>query len=134
MAQGVSYMVASDLLRLRGSDGIAVVDVRDEERSFDGHIAGSLSYASDSFEEKIPNLLQDVKKKDIIVFHCAKSQIRGPTCARLFSDHLNRNTSVDKVGSVPRIYVLQRGFNGWAAAGHPVCYCGEQNCQKNVHT
>lgn len=48
---------------------------RDDERSYDGHIAGSLHYASDTFSDKIANLIQEVKGKDTLVFHCALSQV-----------------------------------------------------------
>jgi Cdc25 family phosphatase len=48
---------------------------RDDERSYDGHIAGSLHYASDIFSDKISDLIQEVKGKDTLVFHCALSQV-----------------------------------------------------------
>ena len=48
---------------------------RDEERNYDGHIAGSLHYASGSFEDRISHLVQNVKDKDTLVFHCALSQV-----------------------------------------------------------
>lgn len=48
---------------------------RDDERSYDGHIAGSLHFASDTFSDKISNLVQQVKGKDTLVFHCALSQV-----------------------------------------------------------
>lgn len=48
---------------------------RDEERSYDAHIAGSLHYASDTFSERMPDLLQAVKGKDTLVFHCALSKV-----------------------------------------------------------
>lgn len=49
---------------------------RDDERSCDGHIAGSLHFASDTFLDKLPSLVQSVKGKDTLVFHCALSQVR----------------------------------------------------------
>jgi len=49
--------------------------LRDEERNYDGHIAGSLHYASGSFDDKISHLVQNVKDKDTLVFHCALSQV-----------------------------------------------------------
>lgn len=41
----------------------------------DGHIAGSLHFASDTFPDKLPNLVEAVKGKDTLVFHCALSQV-----------------------------------------------------------
>lgn len=48
---------------------------RDDERSYDGHITGSLHYPSDSFTDKIFDLIQEVRGKDTLVFHCALSQV-----------------------------------------------------------
>lgn len=53
------------------------MDLRDDERSYDGHIAGSLHYASDTFPDRISHLAQQVKGKDTLVFHCALSQVCG---------------------------------------------------------
>ncbi|XWS59620.1 hypothetical protein CRYUN_Cryun08bG0137800 [Craigia yunnanensis] len=88
MAQTISYKTGSQLLSLKRCPNIAIIDVRDDERSYDGHIAGSLYYASDSFTNKISNLIQDVKGKDTIVFRCALSQVRGPTCVRRLVNYL----------------------------------------------
>ena len=59
---------------------------RDDERSYDGHIAGSLHFASDTFSDKISHLVQQVKGKDTLVFHCALSQVsfNSQTLLRFF--------------------------------------------------
>ena len=75
MARSVSYVTGSQLLSLKLRPNIAIIDVRDDERSYDGHIAGSLHFASDTFSDKISNLVQQVKGKDTLVFHCALSQV-----------------------------------------------------------
>jgi Cdc25 family phosphatase len=75
MARSVSYVTGSQLLSLKLRPNIAIIDVRDDERSYDGHIAGSLHYASDTFSNNISNLVQQVKGKDTLVFHCALSQV-----------------------------------------------------------
>lgn len=54
---------------------ICVCKTRDDERNYDGHIAGSLHFASDTFREKLPKLVEAVQGKDTIVFHCALSQV-----------------------------------------------------------
>lgn len=84
MARSISYITGSQLLSLRRHPSIAVVDVRDDERSYDGHISGSLHYASDTFSDNISNLLQAVKGKDTLVFHCALSQVTHPFFNYLF--------------------------------------------------
>lgn len=96
---------------------------RDDERAFDGHIAGSMHFRSGSFEETLPKLVEEVKDKETVVFHCSFSQVRGPTCARNLNEHLNKAVSEGNLEKVPNIVVLERGFNGWAESGRPVCSC-----------
>ncbi|KAK1289287.1 Dual specificity phosphatase Cdc25 [Acorus calamus] len=125
MTRVVSYITASQLLPLARNPKVAIVDVRDEERSYDPHIAGSLHYASDSFYQNIPNLLRDVHGKDTLVFHCALSKVRGPSCARMLADYLSEK----KVGAeIKNVVVLERGFNGWRTSGRPVCSCTNIPC------
>lgn len=101
---------------------------RDEERAFDGHIAGSMHFSSSTFEENLPKLIEEVKNKETVVFHCAFSQVRGPTCARKLSEHLNNAKTEGKIEKVPSIVVLERGFNGWAESGRPICSCQDLVC------
>ncbi|KAG9441818.1 hypothetical protein H6P81_017672 [Aristolochia fimbriata] len=128
MAALVSYISASQLLNLNETK-VAIVDVRDDERSYDAHIAGSLHYASETFSEKIPGLVRDVQGKDTLVFHCALSQVRGPSCARLLADYLSE---VKENTGIKKIVVLERGFNGWEASGRPVCRCTEIPCKGSL--
>ncbi|KAI4300333.1 hypothetical protein L6164_033723 [Bauhinia variegata] len=126
MARSISYITGSQLLSLRRPPNIAIIDVRDDERSYDGHIAGSLHYASDTFSDNISNLIQEVKGKDTLVFHCALSQVRGPTCARKFVNYLEE---VKDDAGIKNVMILERGFNGWEASGSPVCRCSEVPCK-----
>ncbi|XP_002968857.2 arsenate reductase 2.2 [Selaginella moellendorffii] len=114
------FMSAAQLLALRGSPEVAIIDVRDEdERAYDGHIAGSLHCESHSFQDDMPRLLQDLSRHKTVVFHCALSQVRGPKCAKAFLH------SISSSGGGPEVFVLERGFNGWAQYGHPQCSCKE---------
>ncbi|RHN48530.1 putative protein-tyrosine-phosphatase [Medicago truncatula] len=126
MAHSISYVTGSELLSLKRQPTIAIVDVRDDERSYDGHISGSLHYANDGFSQNISKLLQEVKGKDTLVFHCALSQVRGPSCARKLANYLEE--SKEDVG-IKNIMVLERGFNGWEASGRPVCRCNNVPCK-----
>ncbi|XP_057534896.1 dual specificity phosphatase Cdc25 [Amaranthus tricolor] len=126
MAHALSYITGSQLLSLKRHPNIAIVDVRDDERSYDGHIPGSLHFASDTFLDKIPNLVQQVQGKDTLVFHCALSQVRGPKCARRLSEYL---AETSQIAGIKNIMVLERGFNGWEAAGKPVCRCTDNPCK-----
>ncbi|KAK3445429.1 hypothetical protein EUGRSUZ_A01658 [Eucalyptus grandis] len=126
MARSISFVTGSQLLSLRRRPNIAIVDVRDEERSYDGHIPGSLHYASGTFSDKIADLVQDVKGKDTLVFHCALSQVRGPTCARRLANYLEE---IKEDGGIKDILVLERGYNGWETSGRPVCRCTDLPCK-----
>ncbi|KAJ0970158.1 hypothetical protein J5N97_023035 [Dioscorea zingiberensis] len=128
---GKTTPVAEDQERVRDSSCRTKVlpgsnQWRDEERSYDAHIAGSHHYASDSFSERMPDLINAVKGKETLVFHCALSQIRGPSCARIFLNHLSETK--DDSG-IKNVMVLERGFNGWEASGRPVCRCTDFPCK-----
>ncbi len=58
-------------------------------------------------------------------------QVRGPICAQILCDHLN-TTSVNEglMDKVPKVVVLERGFDGWEMAGRPVCSCTGMVCNK----
>ncbi|KAL0426433.1 UNVERIFIED_CONTAM: Dual specificity phosphatase Cdc25 [Sesamum latifolium] len=125
MAPSITYITGSQLLSLRSRPNIAIIDVRDEERTYDGHIAGSLHFASGTFVDKLPSLVEATQDKDTLVFHCALSQVRGPKCARRFAEYL---ADANDVG-VKNIMVLEHGYNGWAACGRPICRCRDVPCK-----
>ncbi|RLN41241.1 hypothetical protein C2845_PM01G20560 [Panicum miliaceum] len=127
MARSVSYVSAAKLVSMaRGNPRVAIIDVRDDERSYQAHIAGSHHFASGSFAARMPELARVASGKDTLVFHCALSQVRGPTCARMFSDYLSE-TKEDS--GIKNIMVLERGFNGWEVSGQPVCRCTDAPCK-----
>lgn len=128
-SHALAYLSAAQLVRLQTSPKLAIIDVRDEERSYDGHIAGSWHFASDTFEEQLPNLVEKIQGRETLVFHCAKSQVRGPTCARRLTEHIETLMSAKGLKDFPKIYVLEGGFNGWAGGGKPVCHCSETTCK-----
>ncbi|CAL4928600.1 unnamed protein product [Urochloa decumbens] len=123
---GVSYVSAAQLVSMARDPRVAIVDVRDEERSYDGHIAGSHHYASDTFTDRMPDLAQATAAKDTLVFHCALSKVRGPSCAQMFHDYLSE---AKEDSGVKNIMVLERGFNGWELSGRPVCRCKDTPCK-----
>ncbi|XP_051152473.1 dual specificity phosphatase Cdc25-like [Andrographis paniculata] len=125
MSRSVAFVTGSQLDSLKKRPNVAVVDVRDDERTYDGHIAGSLHFANDTFQDKLANLVEATKDKDTVVFHCALSQVRGPTCARRFADYL---AEIKDVG-VKNIMVLESGYKGWEASGKPICRCLEVPCK-----
>jgi Cdc25 family phosphatase len=48
---------------------------RDDEREYDGHIAGSLHFASAEFEETLPQIWRAISGKKAVIMHCALSQV-----------------------------------------------------------
>ena len=59
---------------------LAIVDVRDADHA-GGHIVGSLHVPSSSLDYRTPELIRKLAEKEIVVFHCALSQQRGPSAA-----------------------------------------------------
>ncbi|KAM0905583.1 hypothetical protein ACQ4PT_017291 [Festuca glaucescens] len=80
MARSVTYVSAAKLVSMaRGNHRMAVIDVRDEERSYQAHIAGSHHFASGSFAARLRELALATSGKDTLVFHCALSQVKIET-------------------------------------------------------
>nr|ADP20922.1 arsenate reductase [Pteris vittata]ADP20934.1 arsenate reductase [Pteris vittata] len=126
----LSYISATDLIRLRPSSKLAIVDVRDEGlRSDLGHIAGSWNFERDNFSEKLPALMGKLEGQEAVVLHCGKSQHSGPACANKLVEHLATLLSKKEIEAAPQVYILEKGFTGWASAGLPVCTCGEAFCE-----
>ncbi|KAK6957231.1 hypothetical protein Daesc_000013 [Daldinia eschscholtzii] len=110
---------------------IAIVDVRDDG----GHIKSSLHFPSRSLDATMPTLLRKLADKEIVIFHCALSQQRGPSAAlRYLREKETANAAADAVkraaekkeaeheGSAAKqqqVYVLDRGFVGWQEAYGP---------------
>uniref|UniRef100_A0A0E0IVZ2 arsenate reductase (glutathione/glutaredoxin) n=1 Tax=Oryza nivara TaxID=4536 RepID=A0A0E0IVZ2_ORYNI len=103
-----------------------VGDCRDEERSYQAHIGGSHHFSSRSFAARLPELARATGDKDTVVFHCALSKVRGPSCAKMFSDYLSETK---EESGTKNIMVLERGFNGWELSGQPVCRCTDAPCK-----
>src|SRR6201996_4721979 len=75
--------LASRLLSLSqpvSSSSIAIVDVRGSDY-IGGHIRGCLNVPSSDLDWRTPELVRTLKEKEIVVFHCALSQQRGPAAA-----------------------------------------------------
>jgi len=87
-----------------------------------GHIKGSMHVPSASLDAMLPTLVRTLEDKDVVVFHCALSQQRGPGAAlrylRARSAKAQANTDKSTGGSsgvvdAQKVYVLDRGFAGW---------------------
>ena len=96
----VRYIERTDLLPLVQSKQVTIIDVRNDD-FVGGHIPSAINIPySDQWEidEFLDEVLKRVKSmgQSQVVFHCMKSQQRGPYCARQFARWLeNREEKTD---------------------------------------
>jgi len=128
----LAYISREDLAQQLPSQSIAVVDVRDSDH-IGGHIKGSTWVPSAQLDHKTPELIRTLKDKDVVVFHCALSQQRGPSAALRYLREKERldpgkvesrgeveekGEGVDKEdgkgeGKKQKVVVLKGGFTEW---------------------
>ena len=94
---------------------IAVVDVRDSDH-VGGHIAGSIHAPTPALDWKMPELVRTLKDKDIVVFHCALSQVRGPAAALRYLRE--RERLVGPMGSEGQHGDEEKEVEGKSGDGH----------------
>ena len=93
---------------------IAVIDVRDSDH-IGGHIRSSTWVPSDQLPVKLPELVRTFADKDIVVFHCALSQQRGPSAALKYARERQRLLGTTKGNQDQKVCVLEGGFTMWQA-------------------
>lgn len=76
----ISREELSSLLLSSDSSKLAVVDVRDDDY-IGGHIHNSINVPSSSLDYRGPEIVRKLADKEVVVFHCALSQQRGPAAA-----------------------------------------------------
>jgi rhodanese-related sulfurtransferase len=101
---------------------LAVIDVRDSDH-VGGHIRGSMWLPSNELDYKMPELLRTMKDKEVVVFHCALSQQRGPGAAlrylrereRLREGEEGKGSDMEegKKEGRQKVLVLKGGFTEW---------------------
>lgn len=103
---------------------MAVIDVRDSDY-IGGHILGGQNLPSNTHDYKMPELVRTLKEKEVVVFHCALSQQRGPSAALRYLREKERleggkeevvegkegKEGVEVKGQT--VYVLDGGFVKW---------------------
>jgi len=96
------------------NSSILIVDVRDDDYE-GGHIPDALNIPSNLFYRSFHKIDAAAKGKQQIIFHCMKSQMRGPTAANQYIQHLARRASDNQAADqqTPTVYVLTDGFEGW---------------------
>ncbi|KAG8531695.1 uncharacterized protein KY384_003327 [Bacidia gigantensis] len=118
---------------------LSVIDVRDDDY-IGGHISSSIHAPTNTHDHKIPELVRKLADQEIVVFHCALSQQRGPGAAlRYMRERQARGEKGELSGGVmtetkkggnetvevsdpkkgeQEVYVLDRGFVGWVQQGY----------------
>jgi Cdc25 family phosphatase len=140
----VEYLSRAELAEIikLGKECISIIDVRDED-FVGGHIKGAINSPSEDLEDddELEALVGKVclgkrrNKCSKVVFHCMKSQERGPTCARRFANKLSllmdEETEENSDNKLPTIFVLQGGFEEFAAAySNDIALCDDINTTK----
>ena len=105
----------STLLLSPDAGKVAVVDVRGTDH-VGGHIKDSHHVPSTDLDYRMPQIIRTLADKDIVVFHCALSQERGPRAARWYQEEKEKKAKDDEVSNASKqqeVYVLDKGFVGW---------------------
>ena len=92
----ISREKLSSLLLSPDASKITVVDVRDDDY-VGGHINSSIHVPSSSLDYRIPEIVRTMADKEIVVFHCALSQQRGPTAALRYLRERDRGIKNEKL-------------------------------------
>ncbi|KAM0709814.1 hypothetical protein Q7P35_003855 [Cladosporium inversicolor] len=120
------------------SSSLAVIDVRDSDY-IGGHIVNGINAPTHTHDYRMPELVRTLKNKEVVVFHCALSQQRGPSSALRYLREKERLQSVNNKVADPEkaeasvegvkadatsdgegiikngqtVYVLEGGFVKW---------------------
>ncbi|KAK5108016.1 hypothetical protein LTR62_008851 [Meristemomyces frigidus] len=118
----ISPQELASLLRSPPNQGkIAIIDVRDSDY-IGGHIKSCLNVPVQTHDYRMPELVRNLKDKEMVVFHCALSQQRGPSSALRFLRERERMGARGEVGvrgdgedlgAGQRVVVLEGGFVKW---------------------
>ena len=95
----------SSLLLSSDASKIAVIDVRDHDYP-GGHIKTSTHIPSSSLDHTIPEIVRKMAGKEIVIFHCALSQQRGPSAALRYlreRESKRKTAKVEKESGPPGI-------------------------------
>lgn len=117
------------LIRAGGNRPPLVVDVRDEDFELKGHLVGAVHLPQENFaaDADVDALVSNFSAEfDEIVFHCGRSNTRGPTCALRFQERLDATN-----GPKPRVRVLAGGFAAFAEVSSSgfKCFCWRLTCR-----
>ncbi|KAF2224257.1 Rhodanese-like domain-containing protein, partial [Elsinoe ampelina] len=81
--------LASLLRTPSAPSNIAIIDVRDSD-FIGGHIKGCINAPTSTHDYALPELVRKLDGKEMVVFHCALSQQRGPGSALRYARERER--------------------------------------------
>lgn len=87
--QRMSREQLAEILLSENAHTVAVIDVRTDDH-VGGHIHTSRHVPSTELDHRIPELVRKLPTLEIVVFHCALSQERGPRAARRYLEERER--------------------------------------------
>ena len=87
------------------SNDHVIFDVRDADEYEQGHVKGANSLPSENWKDFrfVQDVIASNIEKDTIVVHCFHSKQRGPTCARILADNLERYVLENPREKVPKV-------------------------------
>ncbi|PGH16724.1 hypothetical protein AJ79_01597 [Helicocarpus griseus UAMH5409] len=104
-------VLASLLLSPANASKVAIVDVRDSDH-IGGHIYSSAWHPSATLSQQLPALVDTLRDKEKVVFHCALSQQRGPSAALKYMREREAVLGKEECAK-QTVYVLDGGFVLW---------------------
>ncbi|KAK3678332.1 Cdc25 phosphatase Ibp1 [Recurvomyces mirabilis] len=116
----ISAAKLADSFRAK-TPGISIIDVRDSDY-VGGHIMGCLNVPVNTHDYRMPELVRTLRNQDIVIFHCALSQQRGPASALRYLRERDRMAEKGELGirkdgedvqRAQRVVVLEGGFVKW---------------------
>jgi rhodanese-related sulfurtransferase len=114
-----------------GSAPPLVVDVRDEDFELKGHVRGAVHLPQENFvaDADVDALVETFAPAfRELVFHCGRSNTRGPSCALRFMARLDAAQLPDGVDK-PRVRVLAGGFAAFAEVDAVFIFMGMLWCR-----
>ncbi|KAJ3091048.1 hypothetical protein HK102_001868 [Quaeritorhiza haematococci] len=85
-----------------------VVDVRGESFKA-GHLPNAKNVPTDEFLDTVTKYVDEFQPVKTVIFHCAKSEVRGPKCANKYHDALALKDPSRK----QEVLTLRGGFLEW---------------------
>ncbi|RKP26843.1 Rhodanese-like domain-containing protein [Syncephalis pseudoplumigaleata] len=114
----VEYIESDELASLLRNSALTprvdyvIIDVRDDDFE-GGNIVSAINVPSHRLMEQLPALVKQYAHVPKIIFHCALSQVRGPTSAGLY--HQAAMQRIVVAGEPQQVLVLRGGFALWQA-------------------